>query len=64
VKDTPPEKMVKNLRRGDRLHVFGLPRIDLSVVAWRVKNSRNAPEILNLNLPYEIVVVGVYKKLE
>jgi hypothetical protein len=64
VKDTSPEKMVKNLRRGDRLHVFGLPRFDLSIVDWRVKHFKDAPEILNLNLPYEIVVVGVYKNLK
>jgi hypothetical protein len=60
VKDSPPEKIVKNLRRGDRLHVFGIPRIDLSAVAWRAKHFRENPEILNLNLPYEIIVVGVY----
>jgi hypothetical protein len=61
VKDTPPEKIVRSLRRGDRLHVFGLPRIDLSAVAWRANHSRDNPEILYLNLPYEIIVVGVYK---
>ena len=60
VKDSPPEKIVKSLRRGDRLHVFGIPRIDLSAVAWRAKHLRDNPEILNLNLPYEIIVVGVY----
>jgi hypothetical protein len=64
IKDTPPEKIVKNLRRGDRLHVFGLPRVDLSIVAWRARHFANAQEILNLNLPYEIVVVGVYKDLK
>ncbi len=61
VRDTLPERMVKNLQPGDRLHIFGLPRIDLSIVAWRVRHSKNSPEILKLNLPYEIVVVGVYK---
>jgi hypothetical protein len=64
IEDTPPERIVKNLRRGDRLHVFGLPRVDLSMVAWRARHFANAPEILNLNLPYEIVVVGVYKDLK
>ncbi len=61
VKDTLPEKIVRRLGRGDRLHVFGLPRIDLSAVAWRASHSRDNPEILNLNLPYEIIIVGVYK---
>ncbi len=60
VKDSPPEKIAKSLRRGDHLHVFGIPRINLSTVAWRAKHFRDNPEILNLNLPYEIIVVGVY----
>lgn len=61
VKGSPPEEMVRRLRPGDRLHVFGLPRIDLSTVAWRVRHSREDPELLERNLPYEIVVVGVYE---
>jgi len=61
VKDSPPEDMVRSLRRGHRLHVFGLPRIDLSAVAWRARHSRENPELLKRNLPYEIVVVGVYE---
>jgi len=61
VKGSPPEERVRSLRRGDRLHVFGLPRIDLSTVAWRARHSRADPGLLTLNLPYEIVVVGVYE---
>jgi hypothetical protein len=61
VKNSPPEDRVRSLRRGNRLHVFGLPRIDLSTVAWRARHSRDNPELLKLNLPYEIVVVGVYE---
>ncbi len=60
VKDTPPEKRVGTLAPGERLHVFGLPRIDLSAVAWRARHSGDRPDLLNLNLPYEIIVVGVY----
>jgi len=60
LKDTPPERALSGLRRGTRLHAFGLPRIDLSTVSWRVRNSKDNPELLNLTLPYEIVVVGVY----
>jgi len=61
VKDSPAEEIVRSLRRGQRLHVFGLPRIDLSTVAWRTRHSSDKPELLKLNLPYEIVVVGVYE---
>ena len=60
LRDTPPARAVSNLRRGDRLHAFGLPRIDLSTVSWRARNSKDNPELLNQSLPYEILVVGVY----
>ncbi len=60
VKDTTPERAVRTLAPGDRLHVFGLPRIDLSAVAYRARHSTERPELLDLDLPYEIVVVGVY----
>ena len=63
LKDTPPARAVSGLRRGDRLHAFGLPRIDLSIVSWRAQNSKDNPELLNLSLPYEIVVVGIYADL-
>ncbi len=60
VKDSPPERAVKGLGRGDRLHVFGLPRIDLAAVARRAKQAAAAPEVAILNLPYEILIVAVY----
>ncbi len=60
VKGSPPERIVRGLGRGRRLHVFGLPRIDLSAVAWRVRHAAKNPELLERNLPYEIVVAGVY----
>ena len=60
VKDTPPDRLVRELKAGDRLHVFGLPRIDLAVVAWRVRHGVENPELLDRTLPYEIVVVGAY----
>lgn len=61
VKDTPPEVAVKTLKKGDKLHVLGLPRIDLALVSWRAKNAKKDPSVLNWNLPYEIIVVGIYK---
>lgn len=61
VKDTEPEKAARNLKKGDKLHVLGIPRIDLALVAWRAKNAKNRPEVLKWSLPYEIIVVGVYK---
>ncbi len=37
---TPPEEAVKRLKVGDQLHVFGVPRIDFSEIARRVKSYR------------------------
>ena len=61
VKDTPPEKAVRKLKKGETLHVLGIPRIDLALVSWRVSAAKNRPEVLDWSLPYEIIVVGVYK---
>jgi len=61
VKDTPPDRIVRHLRPGNRLHVFGLPRINLAQIALRAGYSRNHPESLSLPLPYEIIIAGVYE---
>jgi len=58
--DTPPERAVRRLKRGDRLHVFGLPRVDFAEISRRVKNSQTDPALLVKPLPYEIIVEGVY----
>jgi len=60
VKDTPPEKAVKNLHRGDRLHVYGIPRIDFAEISRRVAKHRESPELLESNLPYEIIIIGFF----
>ena len=65
VKDTQPETKVRPLRAGDRLHVVGVPRMDLSQVSSRVKVATAStlkdkyPGILESSLPYEIIVVAV-----
>jgi hypothetical protein len=60
-KGTPPERAVRLLKRGGRLHVFGLPRIDFAEVSRRVRNFRTNPALLVKPLPYEIIIQGVYK---
>ena len=57
---TPPEIAVRRLRRGDRLHVFGMPRLDLAEVSRRVSASQSNPGLLTGTIPYEIIVLGVY----
>jgi hypothetical protein len=61
VKDTAPEKAVKELAPGSRLRVFGIPRINLSEIAARADRAREDPGSLNGSLPYEIVVIGVFR---
>jgi hypothetical protein len=42
-KGTPPERAVRRLKRGDRLHVFGIPRLDFAEISRRVRESRTKP---------------------
>lgn len=60
VKDTPPEIAVRNGKAGDCFRVLGIPRLDLALVSWRVKAAKSNPDVLTWNLPYEIIVVGIY----
>jgi hypothetical protein len=60
-KGTPPERAVKLLKRGARLHVYGLPRVDFAEVSRRVRSSQTNPALLVKPLPYEIIILGVYK---
>jgi hypothetical protein len=58
---TPPERAVRLLKRGDRLHVFGLPRVDFAEISRRAKSSKTNPALLVKPLPYEIIIQGVYR---
>ncbi len=60
--DTPPERAVRRLKRGDRLRVYGLPRINLEEISRRVRGSRTDPALLTQPLPYEIIIQGVYEE--
>ncbi len=57
-------KSVAKLGNDDCLRVLGIPRIDLTLVAWRVQHHDEPKwsklNVLDWNLPYEIIVVGVY----
>ncbi len=62
---TDAEAAVKVLKKGETLHVIGIPRIDLSLVSWRVRASTDTalkvkfPNVLTWNLPYEMIIVAV-----
>jgi hypothetical protein len=57
---TPPEIAIRSRRRGDRLHVWGLPRINYAEIARRAATARPAPSEVTGPLPYEIIVIGIY----
>ncbi len=59
---TPPERAVRLLKAGDRLHVYGVPRLDFAETSRRVKEYRTDPALLTRTLPYEIIVIGVYPR--
>jgi hypothetical protein len=61
-KGTPPEAAVRGLKRGDRLHVYGMPRVDLAEIERRATGSQRDSALLTKTLPYEIIILGVYPK--
>jgi hypothetical protein len=62
VKDSEVERKTRGKPVGTKLHVLGLPRIDLSLVSWRVKAAAaGRQEVLKWGLPYEIILVGFYE---
>lgn len=58
---TPPEMAVRLLKRGDRMHVWGIPRLNFAEISRRVRGSQKDPSLLVKPLPYEIIIIGVYK---
>jgi len=60
VKGSPPELLVRSLKRGARRHVWGLPRMNFAEISRRVAASATDPTVLAGKLPYEIIVLGVY----
>lgn len=66
IKETEPFDVVKQAPKHKVLHVLGIPRISLALVKWRVEKSKEDPadedfqDVLEWNLPYEMIIVGVY----
>jgi hypothetical protein len=59
-KGTAPEKALRAMQEGDSAHVLGIPRIDLSLVSWRIAHADDRPEAKSWSLPYEMAIVAVY----
>jgi hypothetical protein len=67
LKGTAADAQVQKLNQGELLQVIGIPRIDLSLIKWRVdhkdeKNADGSPKYdvspLEWNLPYEMIIVS------
>lgn len=58
-KGTHPEVRARTLKKGDKLKVLGIPRVNLAVVSWRARNAAQRPEVLGWRLPYEMLIVGL-----
>lgn len=54
VKGTEPARQVKDLSEGDRLHVLGIPRVNLAEAVAIPKNAA-----MPTRLPYEMIIVAV-----
>jgi len=60
VKGTAPERAVRALRPGARLDVWGKPRVSFAELSRLIRESSSNPAVLEGQLPYEIVVLGIY----
>jgi hypothetical protein len=58
VKDTAPGNAVKNMAKGQRLHVLGIPRVNLHTVSLIV-NKLAPNEKWHGPLPYEMIIVAI-----
>jgi hypothetical protein len=61
VPDTPPLQALvgKQLGDGDKMHVIGIPRINLNAISSMVAASGSQP--VTRKLPYEMIIVAVFK---
>ena len=60
VKDTQPAQALSGLVKGDRLHVLGIPRVDLHAV-FLIVNKLGLNEKYEGSLPYEMIIVAILK---
>ena len=60
VKGTKPADAVKDLKKGDKLHVLGIPRVNLNLV-YAIASGLHGDEEYSEGLPYEMVIVAVLK---
>ncbi len=57
VKGTDPANQLLNLDQGERIHVLGIPRVNLTEV-YSIAQQSGATDV-SINLPYEMIIVAV-----
>jgi len=60
VAGTAADAKQRGMQVGDCMRVLGLPRVDLTLVGWRLDNAKKRPDALKWSMPYEMIAVGVY----
>lgn len=60
VDGTPPGEQIKKLGKGERLHVLGIPRVNLAEVSAIA--AQNGTKLFSGTLPYEMIVVAVLEE--
>lgn len=60
VKGTKPADAVKDLKKGDKLHVLGIPRVNLNLV-YAIASGLEGDEEYSEGLPYEMIIVAILK---
>ena len=58
VKGSPPADAVKNMKKGDKLHVLGIPRVNLNQV-YAIATALAGDEEYSEGLPYEMIIVAL-----
>jgi hypothetical protein len=60
VKGSKPADVVKDKKKGDKLHVLGIPRVNLNEV-YAIATGLQGDEEYSENLPYEMIIVAILK---
>lgn len=60
IQGTAPDEKQKTLAVGQCIRVLGIPRVDLALVSWRIRNAPTKPDVLKWSMPYEIIAIGIY----
>ena len=60
VRDSPPDRALRDLRAGARVHVWGLPRVSFDGLVRLIGEAGSDTGWRTTKLPYEVLIIGVY----